>query len=126
MMEFKHAIEWLHPAVGIIDLISGIILIGGFIVGIIKFVGIIFMERHKQFTAYQMLRRSVGIYIILGLEFMIIADLLDTLLDHSLSNMLSLGLIVIIRTILSYFLGKEMLEAKEEIIESVKPEQSQK
>ena len=54
-----------------------------------------------------------------------ITDLLDTLLDHSLSNMLSLGLIVIIRTILSYFLGKEMLEAKEEIIESVKPEQSQ-
>ena len=72
MIEIKNIIEWLHPVIQVIDLMSGLILIGGFVVGIFKFVGILFADYAKQFKAYQMLRRTTGIYIILGLEFMII------------------------------------------------------
>ena len=54
------------------------------------------------------IRLTVGSYLLLGLEFLIAADIIRTIVEPTLEELAILGGIVIIRTIISYFLGKEL------------------
>lgn len=59
--------------------------------------------------AYQMLRRSIGGVLLLGLEVLVAADLVHTVaIEPTLENVAVLGLIVIIRTVLSFSLEIEI------------------
>ena len=54
------------------------------------------------------LRHHLGGYILLGLEFLIAADIIKTVMDPTLDQLAVLGGVVAIRTVLSYFLNKEI------------------
>ena len=54
------------------------------------------------------LRHQLGSYLLLGLEFMIAADIIGTIYQPSLQGMAVLGSIVVIRTVISFFLDREM------------------
>lgn len=56
----------------------------------------------------ELMRHHYGSYILLGLEFLIAADIVRTIIQPELAELAALGAIVVIRTILSYFLNKEM------------------
>lgn len=59
--------------------------------------------------AYEEARRNVGRAILLGLEFLIIADIVLTItVDPTLQSALALGLIVLVRTFLSFSLEVEL------------------
>lgn len=59
--------------------------------------------------AYKDARRNVGRAILLGLEFLIIADIVLTItVDLTLSSAAALGLIVVVRTLLSLSLEIEL------------------
>ena len=59
--------------------------------------------------AYAEVRRNVGRAILLGLEFLIIADIVLTItIDPTLESALALGLIVLVRTFLSFSLEIEL------------------
>jgi uncharacterized membrane protein len=59
--------------------------------------------------AYESARRSVGRAILLGLELLIIADIVLTItVDTTLKSALALGLIVLVRTFLSFSLEVEL------------------
>ena len=59
--------------------------------------------------AYQVLRRSFGGAIILGVEVLIAADLVRTVaIAPTIENVVSLGIIVLIRTVLSLSLETEI------------------
>lgn len=59
--------------------------------------------------AYEEARRNVGRAILLGLEFLIIADIVLTItVDPTLDSALALGLIVLVRTFLSFSLEIEL------------------
>ena len=59
--------------------------------------------------AYESARRNVGRAILLGLEFLIIADIVLTItVDATLKSALALGLIVVVRTFLSFSLEVEL------------------
>ena len=59
--------------------------------------------------AYEAARRNVGRAILLGLEFLIIADIVLTItVDTTLESALALGLIVLVRTFLSFSLEIEL------------------
>jgi uncharacterized membrane protein len=59
--------------------------------------------------AYESARRNVGRAILLGLEFLIIADIVLTItVDPTLESALALGLIVLVRTFLSFSLEIEL------------------
>lgn len=59
--------------------------------------------------AYDNARRNVGRAILLGLEFLIIADIVLTItVDPTLDSALALGLIVLVRTFLSFSLEIEL------------------
>lgn len=59
--------------------------------------------------AYHTFRATMAYAILLGLEFLIAADIIETvLIDFSLESVLVLGLIVLIRTFLSWALVIEI------------------
>ncbi len=64
------------------------------------------------------IRLYLGRFLALGLEFQIGADILSTAVAPTFDDVLLLGAIVVIRTVLNYFLSKELERERRE----VKPE----
>ncbi len=87
----------------------GVIIWGAFI-ALIGFFRIEFMRfRGRSAThEFDVLRHEFGRYLLLGLEFMMAADIIHTILSPDLNGLMILGTIVAIRTVLSYFLNKEL------------------
>src|SRR6266436_4174136 len=54
------------------------------------------------------LRHALGYYLLLGLEFLIAADIIDTLMKPSVQDLIVLGAIVLIRTVINYSLNAEL------------------
>ncbi len=54
------------------------------------------------------IRQHLGFYLLMGLEYMIGADIIRTLIRPTLQELAVLGSMVAIRTVTSYFLNKEM------------------
>ncbi|MDZ5623027.1 DUF1622 domain-containing protein [Nocardioides bizhenqiangii] len=66
-------------------------------------------RREGGSIAYQRARQGVGRAILLGLEFLIIADIVLTItIEPTLDSALALGLIVLVRTFLSFSLEIEL------------------
>jgi uncharacterized membrane protein len=65
--------------------------------------------RGERADAYKQARRNVGRSILLGLEVLIIADIVQTVtIDPSLESATTLALIVLVRTFLSFSLEIEL------------------
>ncbi|MCK5213652.1 MAG: DUF1622 domain-containing protein, partial [Dehalococcoidia bacterium] len=62
-----------------------------------------------------LLRQHLGSSLLLGLEFLIAADVIRTVVQPSLQEVGILGGIVAIRTVISYFLQKELANDKESV-----------
>jgi uncharacterized membrane protein len=93
----------------------------GFLFGVIGAVIIVYgglaaafrtlsLELLKKPLTYTDIRSDFTLKIIFGLEFFIAADVLKTLISPSLDEIILLGAVVAIRTILAYFLSKEASE----------------
>lgn len=53
-------------------------------------------------------RHLLGYYLLLGLEFLIAADIIDTLMKPTPQDLLVLGAIIVIRTVISWSLNTEL------------------
>ena len=58
----------------------------------------------------QLLRCDVGLYILLALDFMITSDIINSMIHKNTEDLISLAAIVVLRTVIGYFLGKEIDE----------------
>jgi len=63
---------------------------------------------------YYAVRRDFAHRIVFGLDFLIAGDILKTLVAPGRDEIILLGAIVSIRTVLGYFLTKEAMELKRE------------
>ena len=93
-----------------ISMIGVAVLAWGALMAVIEFV-LLEVKRFKGVSicaARDHLRHHLGSYILLGLEFLIAADIIRTIMQPTKNDLIILGSIVIIRTILSYFLNMEM------------------
>ncbi len=61
----------------------------------------------------RIIRCQLGTYLLLGLEFMIASDIIHSFISRSPDDLMFLGLIVVIRTAIGFFLGKEMEEIRQ-------------
>ncbi|MCC5986926.1 MAG: DUF1622 domain-containing protein [Pararhodobacter sp.] len=68
-------------------------------------------ERHSRANLGRIL---LARYILMALEVFIVADLLMILLSMSMQNLLFLGLLVLIRSVVSYFLEHELKAIRED------------
>lgn len=113
--------DWLSPLVPVleglavvIDLIGIAIVLYGFVVALFSFVSQEVTRYRKGQSAYtcQSVRLTLGMYILLGIEFMIASDIIHTVITRELGDLLFVALLVAIRTAISFFLGKELEEAR--------------
>lgn len=100
----------------IISVASLLIVTYGALISIISFL----KNELQRFTGkysttnIRRIRATFGTYLLLGLEFLIASDILKTVLEPTLNELAILGGIVILRTILSIFLNKEIKELETE------------
>ena len=67
------------------------------------------LARGERRVAYQRARQDVGRAVLLGLEVLIIADIVQTItIDATIESALTLALIVLVRTFLSFSLEIEL------------------
>lgn len=108
--------SFLNTLATIISVTSLLIVTYGALIGIISFL----INEIRRFTGnystinIRKLRATFGTYLLLGLEFLIASDILKTVLEPTLNELAILGGIVILRTILSVFLNKEIKELETE------------
>lgn len=116
MKQFSAPLEWL---ILIIEVISTIILLTGFVRAAIGFVGSEFRRTrgHSGLIRMTYLRRYIGTYILLGLDFYIVSDIIASMLRPELEELASLAIIVVLRTTIGYFLGKELAELEQADLE---------
>ncbi|UCG55720.1 MAG: DUF1622 domain-containing protein [Phycisphaerales bacterium] len=67
--------------------------------------------KNPECCARVRLRQEFGSYLLLALEFLIAADIVNTIAHPTLSEMAVLGSIVAIRTVISFFLHWELQRA---------------
>ena len=58
----------------------------------------------------QILRCNMGLYILLALDFMITSDIIKSMFHKDMDDLIHLASIVVLRTLIGYFLGKEVEE----------------
>jgi uncharacterized membrane protein len=102
-----HFEEWMEVVVHAFEVAGVAILAVG---SIVAFVGAgQAMSRGERQTAYRLARHRVGRAILLGLEVLIIADIVETItIDPTLESSAALALIVLVRTFLSFSLEIEL------------------
>jgi len=64
-------------------------------------------KRHQQIRVHEIVARMLG-GLLIALDFLIAADLLQTILDPSLEETAVLALVVVLRILLSWVLSKEI------------------
>jgi uncharacterized membrane protein len=108
-----HALEWVSDGIDILSI--AIMLIGAarFILGfataelrgdpVLRVEGI---DRHRM---------ELGRYILAALELLIVSDIIHTALSLALGDLLFLGLLVLIRAMISFFLDREIRDIREEL-----------
>lgn len=74
---------------------------------------IIIQRRRNYLLPYLKLRLRFGMWLGLALEFQLASDILNTTIAPSFDELGKLGVIVLIRTFLNYFLSKELGELYE-------------
>jgi len=86
-------------AVGIFIVLWGVIL------GFIEYLRAqaAFFSKEKKPVPLEKIRIDLGRYLLLGLEFLIAADIIRTIVKPSLEEVVVLVAIVAIRTVISYF-----------------------
>ena len=104
-MTFETVVE---AAVRVVEVVGAAIMVFGGLTALLA--GIPRMLRAEtRATAYQAMRRELGRAILLGLEVLIVADIIRTIVvEPTVESVLVLGAIVIIRVLLSFSLEVEM------------------
>ena len=111
MEQVEAALELIAFA---IDLVGIAILVYAALRFVVHFLGFEMkrLQGVETVVGIRDMRLRLGSYILLSLEFLIISDVIQTGLSRDIDDLLALGLLVVIRVALSFFLGRELSEVK--------------
>jgi uncharacterized membrane protein len=99
--------EGMERVVNGFEIVGVTILVVGSLLAFVSAAGV--LRRGGRRVAFQSARQDVGRAILLGLEILIVADIVLTItVDRTLDSALTLGLIVLVRTFLSFSLEIEL------------------
>jgi uncharacterized membrane protein len=108
-----HWLEWVSAG---IDMLSIAIML----IGAARFVaGFAVAETRRdgaeRVQSIDRSRMELGRYILAGLELLIVSDIIHTALSLALNDLIFLGVLVLIRSVISFFLDREIREIREEL-----------
>ncbi len=100
-------LEYISLSIGIVGIF---IVLWGVVVGLVEFIRaqLAHLGRYRKLLPLEKIRIDLGRYLLLGLEFLIAADIIRTIVKPTLEEVAVLLAIVAIRTVISYFLNKEI------------------
>ncbi|MFH0838730.1 MAG: DUF1622 domain-containing protein [Candidatus Omnitrophota bacterium] len=92
----------------VLNIVGALITIWGTLIALFAFVRKELLKREEAVRLNDSIRIKLGSYLVLALEFFIAADIVRTIITPTWESVGILGVIVVIRTVLSYFLTKDM------------------
>jgi uncharacterized membrane protein len=109
--------SWLKLIVGYLAAgaeIAAAVVIGGAVIrGIVAYVRQLFSRSKQHFDSTELIRLKLGRVLALGLEFAVASDILRTAVAPTRQDILNLGAIVLLRTLLNYFLEREIQQGEQ-------------
>lgn len=104
--------QTFHNSINVIsftlNIIGALITIWGILISLFEFLKKEISKRKDAVQLNEAIRIKLGSYLVLALEFFIAGDIVKTIITPSWESLGILGAIVVIRTILSYFLTKDL------------------
>lgn len=91
-----------------LNIIGSLVILFGVVLALMQFLRKEILERRDAVKLNEPIRGMLGSYLILGLEFFIAGDVIKTIITPTWETLGMLSVIVIIRTILSYFLTRDL------------------
>lgn len=109
--------SYLHHASFGIGILGVLIIVFGVAAGMVRFLRaeFLFVRGRDVEDDRKRLRHVLGYYLLLGLEFLIAADIIDTLMKPSVQDLIVLGAIVLIRTVISFSLNAELRSERQRL-----------
>ena len=106
----RDAVDWI---VLIVESIGALVIAVGVVIALVLLVRA-FLHPTTP-ASFVRVRLVLGSYLVLGLEFQLAADILRTAISPSFEEIGQLAAIAAIRTLLNYFLTKEIANEKAEL-----------
>ena len=106
---FEYAASAIDIFGCVILLVGGIRFISGFVRAEIS------RDQVRRVRGVNRERVELGRYILGGLELLIVSDIIHTALSLAMADLVFLGLLVVIRSLISYFLDRELAEVRKEL-----------
>ena len=108
-----HLFEWLATGIDVAGCV--ILLVGAarFVWGVAR--AELSRDRERRVRGMNAERVELGRYILAGLELLIVSDIVHTALSLAMADLVFLGLLVIIRSLISFFLDRELEQLKSEL-----------
>lgn len=120
--------SWLKLLVGYLAAgaeIAAALVIGGAVLRSISLYTRQLLSRSKQHVnATEGIRLQLGRVLALGLEFTVASDILRTAVAPTRQDILNLGAIVLLRTLLNYFLEQEIRQGEQRRLADAEPRPS--
>ena len=106
-----------------ITLLGVLVILIGVLKSLFKFRRIEMAKASMENKALDLdrLRNDMGAYLLLGLEFSVAADIIFTVLEPSHESLITLGALIVIRTVISFFIGRERDDIHRELKEADQP-----
>ena len=94
----------------VVAYIGAAVIVWGALLGAVGFIRAEFtrLRGRPDPMSCDTVRVRFGSYLLLGLEFLIAADIMQTVVKPTLTDVAILGGIVVIRTVISYFLNRDI------------------
>jgi len=106
----REAVDWI---VLVIESLGALIIAIGVLIALVVLVRA--LMRPTEPRSFTRVRLVLGSYLVLGLEFQLAADVLKTAVAPSFTEIGQLAAIAAIRTLLNYFLTKEIESERAEL-----------
>ena len=102
-------LEWIEFASLLIELLAVAIIVGSVFYSSTRFFYALIVRKETADDHYHRYKHSLGQSLLLGLEILVAADVVRTVaLEPTLLNVAALGLLVVVRTFLSWSLVVEI------------------
>jgi uncharacterized membrane protein len=93
----------IETASQLIEILAVAIILGAVLVGTLRYIRAIWFRRGDPDTDYLAYKHGLGRSLLLGLEILVAADVIRTVaLEQTLESIVALGLLVVVRTFLSW------------------------
>ncbi|HVG47985.1 MAG TPA: DUF1622 domain-containing protein [Rubellimicrobium sp.] len=113
-------LEWVSAGIDLFAVLLLVIGAGRFVLGVAR--SELAQDGKARVRGMNRQRMELGRYILAALELLIVSDIIHTALTLAVADLVFLGLLVVIRSLISYFLDRELGELRQELGEGAPPE----